>query len=114
MNSARKGTRREHQVIAELEGRGYRCIRSAASKGTFDLVAHGHWNVIAVQVKCNAWPPPAERRELEVAPVPDNWVVQCWRYDDREKPRVLTLCADGWYDGAELAFSRQTQEVPCQ
>lgn len=39
INWARQGARFENEVIAHLESLGYDCIRSAASKGTVDIVA---------------------------------------------------------------------------
>lgn len=39
MNTAHKGRRAEYKSIKLLEASGYVCIRAAASKGVFDLVA---------------------------------------------------------------------------
>jgi hypothetical protein len=41
MNAKRKGTRNEHRSIALLESAGYRCSRSAASLGEWDIVGIG-------------------------------------------------------------------------
>lgn len=38
-NTAQQGAAFERRTIADLEGHGYTCIRSAASKGAVDIVA---------------------------------------------------------------------------
>lgn len=40
-NTAQQGAAFERRTIADLEGHGYTCIRSAASKGAVDIVAVG-------------------------------------------------------------------------
>ena len=40
MNAKRKGNRNEHRSIALLEAAGYRCSRSAASLGEWDIIAN--------------------------------------------------------------------------
>jgi hypothetical protein len=46
MNSKRKGSRNEHRSIAILEAAGYRCTRSAASLGEWDIVGIGSTDVV--------------------------------------------------------------------
>lgn len=51
MNQGRRGTRAENQVADHLRELGYDVIRSAASKGSADLVAVSERWVLFVQVK---------------------------------------------------------------
>jgi Holliday junction resolvase len=41
MNAKAKGTRNEHRSMRLLEAAGYRCTRSAASLGEWDIVGIG-------------------------------------------------------------------------
>lgn len=56
MNRIAKGCRAEHRSIELLQQEGYACIRSAASKGAFDVVAIGREDVLLIQCKCTRWP----------------------------------------------------------
>lgn len=51
MKAKRKGTRNEHRSIVLLEHAGYRCSRSAASLGVWDIIGIGPVDVVLVQVK---------------------------------------------------------------
>jgi Holliday junction resolvase len=81
MNNARKGARAEHKSIRLLEAGGYRCIRSAASKGTFDIVAVGPADVLLIQCKVNRWPSPAEMDAIANFATPSGVrrIVHRWR-----------------------------------
>jgi Holliday junction resolvase len=81
MNAKRKGTRNEHRSIALLESAGYRCSRSAASLGEWDIVGIGPADVVLVQVKTRDWPGRAEMERLRVFPAPANCrkLVHRWR-----------------------------------
>lgn len=46
-----KGRRKEYDRIKYLEAQGYYCIRSAGSKGLFDIVALNKNEIILEQVK---------------------------------------------------------------
>lgn len=93
MNAAHKGRRREHQSIRLLEAAGYTVVRSAASKGPFDLVALGPQDIQLVQVKANRLPAPTERRALAAFPVPATVTKVChiWVDHRRGGPRILPL-----------------------
>ena len=69
-NAKAKGTRNEHRSMAVLEAAGYRCTRSAASLGEWDVVAIGTTDVVLVQIKTRDWPGSTERRILEDFRVP--------------------------------------------
>jgi Holliday junction resolvase len=55
MNHKAKGTRNEHRSIRLLEAAGYRCTRSGASLGVFDIIGVGSIDVVLVQVKSRDW-----------------------------------------------------------
>lgn len=90
--SKRKGTRNEHRSIAILEAAGYRCTRSAASLGDWDIVAIGTADVVLCQVKTRDWPGTMEMRCLEDFAVPANVrkLVHRWR-DYQRLPDVKEL-----------------------
>ena len=71
MNAKAKGNRQEHRTMTLLEALGYRCTRSAASLGEWDVVGIGVSDVVLVQVKSSRGPRPAEMdvlREFHVPP----------------------------------------------
>src|SRR5262249_29152287 len=66
LNSKRKGSRNEHRSMAVLEAAGYRCTRSAASLGEWDIVGIGSTDVVLCQVKTRDWPGSAEMETLKL------------------------------------------------
>lgn len=89
MNAKRKGNRNEHRSMVLLEACGYRCSRSAASLGEWDIVGIGSLDVVLVQVKTRDWPGSAEMDRLRAFPAPANCrkLVHRWR-DRKTKPDV--------------------------
>lgn len=83
--SARKGRRNEHRSRAILEAAGYEVMRSAASKGVWDLVAIGERDVVLVQVKTNAWPSALEWEAMTLFRVPPNARKLVHRWRDRQR-----------------------------
>ena len=71
-NRKAKGNRNEHRSRSILEAAGYRCLRSAASLGEWDLVGVGPSDVILCQVKTRDWPGSAEMEILKLFPAPQN------------------------------------------
>lgn len=65
-NQYRRGARAENRVADVLRERGYDVIRSAASKGSADLVAIHDGELVLVQVKLTdkTLPSPLERTQL--------------------------------------------------
>ena len=51
MSRKRKGTHNEHRSMDVLEAAGYRCTRSAASLGEWDIIGIGSQDVVLCQVK---------------------------------------------------------------
>jgi Holliday junction resolvase len=85
MNSKAKGTRAEHRSIKLLEAAGYRCCRSAASLGDWDIIGIGSVDTILLQVKTRDWPGSVEMEQLKLFPCPSNCrkLVHRWRAIDR-------------------------------
>ena len=92
MNRKRKGTRNEHRSMAVLEAAGYRCTRSAASLGEWDIIAIGSRDVVLCQVKTRDWPGRVEMETMCEFPVPSNTrkLVHRWRHR-RRLPDVKEL-----------------------
>lgn len=84
-NTKRKGTKNEHRSMAVLEAAGYRCTRSGASLGVFDIIGVGRVGFVLVQVKTNRWPDPLEMEGLREFPVPPNASKLVHRWRDYQK-----------------------------
>lgn len=85
-NCKAKGTKNEHKSIKLLEASGYRCCRSAASLGEWDIVGIGTTDVVLVQVKSNRPPCKQEMDRLKAFYVPANVkrVLHIWKDYARE------------------------------
>ena len=85
MSAKAKGTRNEHRSMALLESSGYRCTRSAASLGAWDIVGIGSTDFVVCQVKTRDWPGTVEVECLRDFRVPMNCrkIVHRWR--DRQR-----------------------------
>jgi Holliday junction resolvase len=68
MDCKAKGARNERRSIALLESAGYRCTRSGASLGAWDVIGIGPTDVILCQVKTGQWPGPGELETLRDFP----------------------------------------------
>jgi uncharacterized protein with GYD domain len=92
MNAKRKGNRNEHRSIALLEAAGYRCTRSAASLGEWDIVGIGSQDMVLVQVKTRDWPGTVEMETLTLFPCPPTCrkLVHRWR-DQQRLPDVREI-----------------------
>lgn len=96
MNTARKGRSREYRSKRLLEAAGYEVVRSAASKGTWDLVGLSSADVVLVQVKCNTMPGPVEREAMQAAKCPPNGRKLVHLYRDGEYlPTVFDITGGG-------------------
>lgn len=92
MNTKAKGTRNEHRSMALLEAAGYKCCRSAASLGAWDIIGIGATDVVLCQTKSNEWPRAAEMEILENFLVPPNCRKLVHRWRDRQRmPDVREL-----------------------
>lgn len=92
MNAKAKGNRQEHRTMRLLETAGYRCCRSAASLGDWDVIGIGTTDVVLVQVKSNRRPGSLELmalREFKVGPNVRK-LIHVWR-DRKRTPEVEEL-----------------------
>jgi hypothetical protein len=85
MNGKRKGTRNEHRSMLLLEAAGYRCTRSGASLGAWDIIGIGSTDVVLVQVKSRDWPGLAEMEALHDFPTPAHCRKLGHRWKDRQR-----------------------------
>ena len=92
MNTAAKGARNEYRSIALLESAGYRCTRSAASLGAWDIIGISSRDVLLVQVKTRDWPGSVEMETLQefIAPSSCRKIVHRWRHR-QHRPDVKEL-----------------------
>jgi len=88
MTNYANGARRERQLVALLEERGYACQRSAGSHGPFDIIAWNSKKHLHIQVKpAGKWDHDDLQRMLD-SPLPPRtelWLVEyergawgCW------------------------------------
>ncbi len=84
-SAVRKAAPNEHRSMELLERFGYRCTRSAASLGAWDIIGIGVTDVVLVQVKTRDWPGTTEMAILREFEVPPNVrkVVHRWRHRQR-------------------------------
>ena len=105
MNTAKKGRRKEYQLREVIEAEGYYMVRSAASKGHFDLIA------LPVKTADNLFPSPRKLlRLIQVKPkkmgkkelkdlvlfsttLTSPGKVEVWVVEDRKKP-YKQFCLD--------------------
>jgi uncharacterized protein with GYD domain len=81
-NAKAKGTRAEHRCMKQLEDRGYRCTRAAASLGEWDVIAVGPSDTKLIQVKCNRRPGSEEMGRLHAFQCGDLVSKEVWVYKD--------------------------------
>lgn len=84
-NRKAKGTHNEHRSIKILEAAGYRCTRSAASLGEWDIIGIGSTDVVLVQVKTRDWPGSVEMDTLRTFSAPTNTKKLIHRWRDRQR-----------------------------
>jgi hypothetical protein len=91
MNAKAKGSRNERRSMAILEAAGYRCTKSAASLGAWDIIGIGSTDIVLVQVKSRDFPGSAEMETLRDFPCPPHcrklvhrWKTGCRLPDVRE------------------------------
>ena len=104
MNTAAKGARNEHRSMAILEAAGYRCTRSAASLGEWDIIGVGQVDVVLCQVRTRDWPGPLEREALKefIAPTFVRKLLHRWRPRKRLPDVMELLRGRRRREGAEI------------
>jgi Holliday junction resolvase len=85
MNAKAKGTRNEHRSMRLLEAAGYRCTRSAASLGEWDIVGVSANAFVLVQCKTRDWPSAEEMEGLRAFRCPSNCRRLVHRWRDRQR-----------------------------
>lgn len=84
MNMKAKGSKNERRTIKTLEAVGYRCTKSGASLGAWDVIGIGTTDTVVVQVKTNDWPGSGEMETLRDFPTPPNYRKLIHRWRDRQ------------------------------
>ena len=64
LTNYQRGVYYELKTKRLLESQGYDVVRSAGSKGKWDICAVGHGQVRLISCKRDCWPSPAEREEF--------------------------------------------------
>lgn len=84
INTAAKGARLERLAISMMKEQGYYCIRSAASKGIFDIIAINSQHCVGIQVKANKSPSKEEMNKILACQnnIPINFLRQVWVFHD--------------------------------
>ena len=91
INCKAKGTRLEHKTMRVLEAAGYKCCRSAASLGEWDVIGVGPLGVRLVQVKANRRPGSVELEALNSFEAPDNCTREIWVWKDRARAPIIEV-----------------------
>lgn len=77
-----KGRKIEYKAMRELMEAGYYPIRSAGSKGIFDVIGISAVDFVLIQLKSNRKASPKERRRMKKFPVPPNCTKAIWVWND--------------------------------
>ena len=92
MSHYAKGRRGEYKVQRILEAAGYDTVRSAGSKGMWDVIAWNRLGARFIQVKAgDCSPSRLEREAIDAAVVPDGATKEIWLLRDRQAP-LIEVC----------------------
>lgn len=100
MSNGRRGADAERRCVVELKSAGYSALRSAASKGPYDVVAISSSEVLLIQLKrTKKFSKVSYKKEIDAMvalPIPPGGVVkkQLWCWVDREGWRKFDLDVD--------------------
>jgi Holliday junction resolvase len=89
MNRKAKGNRAEYKSIRLLESCGYNCVRSAGSKGLFDVIGISPTDIILCQTKSNRWPSETEMEQIKLFPCPPNTKKLIHKWVDRKSLPIV-------------------------
>lgn len=98
-----RGVYAERKTVKLLKELGYDVVRSAGSKGKWDVCAVGHGQVRLISCKRDCWPSPKERGEFYGMGVPGGGVelpysgykakkpvtLEVWRWDTRASEPII-------------------------
>ena len=91
MSKYTKGRRLEYKTIRVLEEEGFEWIRSAGSKGVFDIWACRGNVLLLVQVKANKKPSSDEVERIRSFHCPTTAAREVWVWRDRDpNPEVIS------------------------
>lgn len=95
-NAKAKGSRNEYRSMRLLELSGYRCTRSSASLGLWDIIGVSNRDVVLCQTKSNRWPLESEMQLLREFKVPPNCrkIIHRWK-DRRQLPDIREVLSNG-------------------
>jgi len=94
--SYRKGRYYENKIRKIFEKKGFYVVRSAASKGIWDLVAINADFIVFVQSKANQIPGIKERERMQNFICPKNSIKQYWRAYGLGKWEINTWAENKW------------------
>lgn len=77
--------------MKRLEAVGYKCTRSAASLGEWDVIAIGAHGTRLVQVKANRRPGSVEMEALNSFEVPPHTSKEVWVWKDRAREPIIEV-----------------------
>jgi Holliday junction resolvase len=86
-----KGRRAEYRVQKLLEAVGFDTIRSAGSKGTWDVVAIGVSAVRLIQVKSDVRASKEEREAMKEYRTPAGVTKEIWTFFRRRREPVIEI-----------------------
>lgn len=78
MSRYAKGAAAERELKKILEAKGYTVIRSAGSKGAFDLLAFNPMHVKAIQVKASKENLTQAVKKMALTKTPVSWSKEIW------------------------------------
>ena len=96
INTVAKGARLERKAIEIMRQKGFTCLRSAASKGAFDIVCFDKTKVVFIQVKANNKPGKAEMDRIIAIELPENCEKKIFIFKDGkpDEPEVISCGTD--------------------
>ena len=78
MSNYRKGANAEREAVKMLESMGYDCVRSAGSKGLWDIVAIYLTHIRLIQVKTEGAMTPVELEKIKLYNAPPFATKEVW------------------------------------
>jgi len=96
MSNYTKGWYREDIIRKQFEKEGHYVVRSAGSKGLWDLVAISSHFIVLIQSKLNSMPTVAEKKAMAEFVCPVNCIKQIWVFRKKGKREIHTWVVDKW------------------
>lgn len=96
MTAYKRGYYYEDKIRKEFEKQGYYTIRSAGSKGLWDIVAMSSNFIVLIQSKKTGLPTPKERKLMAEFKCPATTIKQIWRFHGTGKKTIWTWAGGEW------------------